>query len=159
MKIFKKTVDERQEQELHKIEHFGFWIMYWCLLAAIVLQSFIMNVPFNQFAAEWVVFMIGSGVIIVGCVRKGLWDYHSKPSLKNYLLTSVIGTVGISIVFGISKYVQYESLREHFIDRLLPMTIIFAAPIFILMFIGCAVTGKMVLNKQKKMEEEYSDKE
>lgn len=158
MKKIKKLVDERQEQELHEIEHYGFWIMYWGLFATIIAQSFVMNIPFKQFAGEWLVFMIGSVVIIVGCVKKGLWDYYSKPSWKNYFLTSVIGTLGISIIFGISKYVQYESLRSHLLDRLLPIVLIFATPIFIMIFICCAVLGKMVLNKQKKMENEFSDK-
>lgn len=40
----KKIVDERQEAELQKIEHYGFWVMFWALFAAIMYQiTFVEN--------------------------------------------------------------------------------------------------------------------
>ncbi len=41
MKKRKNNLDERQEQRLLQIESSGFWLAFWGLLAAIVIQLFV----------------------------------------------------------------------------------------------------------------------
>lgn len=50
MKRIKKIIDEREELELLRIEHICFWLLFWGLFLSIMVQSFLMNAPFVQFA-------------------------------------------------------------------------------------------------------------
>ena len=68
----KSNLDEMQEQELLKIEHYGCWMAYWGLLAAMVIQM-VMRVPGAQMLGEWIIFVIMSLYICIACMRKGIW--------------------------------------------------------------------------------------
>ena len=57
LKWFEKKVDERQEMDLLKVEHFGFWMMYWMLLAALIIQGIFMEDGVKRAAGEWIIFM------------------------------------------------------------------------------------------------------
>ncbi|MBO5057166.1 MAG: hypothetical protein J6C64_12540 [Lachnospiraceae bacterium] len=103
VKWFKKRVDERQEMDLLKVEHFGFWFMYWMLFAALIIQGLFMEDGVKRAAGEWIVFMSTSVVVLIGCVRKGVWSFHTRkvPGIKAYLLYSLIASVLAGVPFGI----------------------------------------------------------
>ena len=48
-----------QEQTLTKIEARGFWLMWWSLIAILVIQA-MMHAASEQMLGEWVVFMLVS---------------------------------------------------------------------------------------------------
>ncbi len=154
---FKKVVDERQELELLKIEHFGFWFLFCMLLTSIIVQSTFMNAPFKQYAAEFFIFMAGCIVFLIGCIKRGQWDYYTKPTMKTYLITSLIGSFGFSMVMGIAKYNSYEILRNNILTMLLPLIMIMMFFMFILIFVTCLIIGKLVIRKQQQLEKEFSD--
>ncbi|MBO5487081.1 MAG: hypothetical protein J5988_09195, partial [Eubacterium sp.] len=54
-------------------------------------------------AGEWIVFMSTSVVVLIGCVRKGVWSFHTRkvPGIKAYLLYSLIASVLAGVPFGI----------------------------------------------------------
>ena len=52
-------LDEMQNQKLMKLEEYGFWIMFWTLLASIVVQL-ILGCSLKEVLGEIVVFLIGS---------------------------------------------------------------------------------------------------
>lgn len=155
MKKIKKVVDERQELELLKIEHVGFWIMFWGLCISIIVQAMFMESSFREFGAEFIIFMISCIIFLIGCIKKGQWDYYTKPCMKTYLMTSIIGTASFSIIFAISNYIKYKT-RVLF---LIEITLIFAAFIFALLFITMVITGKLTINQRKKLEQEFNDEE
>jgi len=113
MKKMKKVVDERQELELYKIEHLCFWIVFWLLLGSIIVQSMFLNAPFSQWGFEWTIFMISCGGVIVGCYKKGQWDFYSKPTTKNYLIYSLIGAGAFAIIYAITLYMNHAYLKGH----------------------------------------------
>lgn len=49
-----------------KVEHIGFWLMYYMLLAAILVQSFFFEDGFRLAAAEWIIFMLTSIICVIG---------------------------------------------------------------------------------------------
>jgi len=152
----KKIVDERQELEMLKIEHVCFWIVFWGLCISIIVQSLFMEAPFKQFAAEWIVFMVACVGVLIGFVKKGQWDYYTKPTMKTYLLTSLIGSLAFSIIFAIAKYKYFN---EYILTVLVPLTMVIAIFLFILIFAVSFFIGKMVISKQDKLEKEFSDEE
>lgn len=83
-----KLIDERQEVELLKIEHIGFWFMYYALLSLILVQEMFFLVPLEDMIPEYILFGIGTVTVSIGSARKGIWTRRSKPDMKNYLLSS-----------------------------------------------------------------------
>lgn len=53
----KQIIDERQEHDMYVIEHYGFWMAFWGLLAMILIQL-ILGKPSESFIYEWLLFMI-----------------------------------------------------------------------------------------------------
>lgn len=95
--IFSKRnmLDEMQEQKLCKLESRGFWILWWGLLAAILVQK-LSGAPVSQIVGEWILFMIACLYGLVGCLRNGIWDRHIKPTLGANILGALIAA---AIVF------------------------------------------------------------
>ena len=156
MKKFKKVVDERQELELYKIEHVCFWILFWLLLGSIIVQSMILNAPFSQWGFEWSIFMVGCIGVIVGCYKKGQWDFYSKPTTKNYLIYSLIGSAAFAIIYAITMYIN----NPYFKDNLLALgalTAFIFVLLFTLIFAALFITGTLVKKRQKKLEDEFTD--
>lgn len=86
--IFKSSkLDEMQEIQMLKIEHYGLWLAFWGLLVITVVQA-AMRVPFQQYAAEGFL-LCGLAVFeLVASLRYGLWDRTGKPSLGINLLAA-----------------------------------------------------------------------
>lgn len=153
MKLFKKIVDERQEFELLQIEHICFWIVFWGLCMSIVVQLSFMGAPFKQVAAEFLILMAGSIGVLVGCVKKGQWDFYTIPNTKTYFLTGVIGAIAFCLIFVIAEYARSEyNLNELFVTTIIQFVIMFVA-----IFISTAVVGKLVQKKREKLDKEYGD--
>lgn len=59
----KNQLDEMQEQTMRKIESHGFWLLWYSLLAAWIVQTVFGAA--DKAAGEWVVFMIGCIYMVV----------------------------------------------------------------------------------------------
>ncbi|MEN6391217.1 MAG: DUF6773 family protein [Syntrophomonas sp.] len=158
MKLFKKVVDERQELELLKIEHYGFWILFWGLCISTIVQVIVMDAPFKQVAAEFSILMVGSIGILVGCVMKGQWDYYTMPNTKTYILTGGIGATIFCLIFAIAKYAKSEYYHNN-VNELFVTTMVNFALLFASIFITTAIVGKLVEKKREKLAREYGDKD
>lgn len=75
----KNILDERQEQTLRKLESRGFWLLWWGLLAIILLQG-AMGKSVVELTAEWLLFLAVCLYMLVECIRNGIWDRHIKPN-------------------------------------------------------------------------------
>jgi uncharacterized membrane protein len=155
MKKIKKVVDERQELEILKVEHLGFWIMFWLLFISIIVKT-TMGMPFKQFGVEFGVFMIGCIFTIIASLRKGAWDAYTKPCIKTYLLYSIAGTIIVGILFGVTRYLTMDYFRNN-IQHLIIATCIFSLSIFVLVFIALYLTGQYAIKRQKQLEKKYKD--
>ena len=160
-KLFEKQVDERQEMELMKVERTGFWVMYFMLFVYIVVEGILKLNIINPSLGIWVIFMVGSLIIIIGCGRKGLWDYQSRkvPGVKAWLAYSLIAGFG-TMILGL-----IHGLRLPDSD---PITVVacmigFGVPTFVLTFIVFAILGSITKKREEKLEamsyEEDDDEE
>ncbi len=159
-KKVKKQADERQTSELLRIEHATYWITFFALLVSIVVQS-ILQVPFTQMAAEWIVFMISCLVLCIGCISKGVWSFRTNkvPGVKSYFLYSIIGLL-IGLAFGITTVAQFG------INEISVIATILAVDGIVLYF-GCffvfLIVGKIAKHRERKLEEkaiaEFDDDE
>ncbi|WKY45282.1 hypothetical protein Q5O14_04050 [Eubacteriaceae bacterium ES2] len=156
MKRFKKVIDERQEMELYKIEHFAFWVVYWLLLGSIIIQATFLGAPFIEWAFEWFIFMIASVGTLIGCFKKGQWDYYTKPTFKTYLFYSLAGSGIFTIIYTIASYFHNDYLRTNFLALFLIALILFAF-LFIVIFLLLASFGLLTKKRQAKLAQEFDE--
>ena len=100
MKLYLKTksvLDEREMQELYRIEHRGLWAMYTLLCAAVVVQL-LFGADFKQMAGEVAVIFIVSIGMIIAYARRGIWDAGSRPSTKGNALYAALSALGVAVV-------------------------------------------------------------
>lgn len=152
----KKIVDERQERELLKVEHYGFWIMFWALFASIIFQIIFFDNGTSLVGGEMVVLLISAVAIIIGCCIKGVWCYTSEPTIKNYLIYDVLFTILYGIIFGVERYMHSNYFRNNI--KMFVLTIgIFSAFMFVFIFVLLFISGEIVKKRRKKLEDQFND--
>lgn len=148
-KMFEKKVDERQEMDLLRMEHCGFWLMYWLLLAEIIIQGVILDGG-DKIFGEGLVFMVVCVYIVVECIRKGVWSYQTKkiPGVKYYLIYSLAaaGACGmLGALFGIKK-------NPGNLSAILSRAVVSAFNAYIITFIVLLIAGEITKKRVKKLE-------
>ena len=93
----KRVLDERELMDMYRVEHGGFWAMLVLLSAAVVVQLFL-GAPLLQMAGELAVILVVSVGMIIAYARKGLWDDHSRPSVKGNAATSAACGAGVALI-------------------------------------------------------------
>ena len=95
--------DERIVFERRKIQSDAYQILIYCLLISIVIQQFILNAPFSQFAVEFFC-LIGMGIYMtIRHLTIGIDIFNStrnsnKKILINGLTSGVISVVPLAIL-------------------------------------------------------------
>lgn len=98
----KQVLDEREMQEMYRIEHSGFWLMYGLLCASVLVQL-LGGAPMRQMAGELAVLIVTSVVMVIANVRHGIWDTNSRPSLRgNALYAAGSGLCVAVLLFVVS---------------------------------------------------------
>ena len=104
MKLYLKTknvLDEREMQEVYRIEHRGMWGMYTLLCAAVVLQM-LFGAGFAQVAGEAAVIAVVSVGMIVAYARRGIWDADARPSTRGNALYAAL--CALAVLFGAAAF-------------------------------------------------------
>ena len=107
----KKTVlDERELMEMYRIEHFGLWLMYGLLCAAILVQL-LLGAQMAQLAGEIAVVIITSVAMIFANARHGIWDQSSRPSMRgNAAYSAVSGVLVAAVLAAVGRGVRFALL-------------------------------------------------
>lgn len=149
-KMFAKKVDERQEMDLLRIEHSGFWLMYFLLFIEIIIQGMILG-EHDKIVGEGIVFVVVSVFLLIGCARKGVWTYQSQkvPGVKSYLWYSLVAGVLAGII-GVFNGLKWTGN----VPALMANMIVMAAGTFVLTFIVFLIVGGITKKREKKLEME-----
>lgn len=106
----KNKLDERQEQQLLQIEHNGFWLAFWGLAIAYIVQVFIYGAEQQEvFTGEFVIFLCIALYMVVSCIRYGIWDRKIAPSPKTNLFCSGIAGIISAIFYFVDSYHDYHA--------------------------------------------------
>ena len=144
----KSNLDEMQEQALLKIEHYGCWLAFWGLLAAMVIQA-LLGVAFSSLLGEWIIFMVLCAYIVVSCLRHGIWDRNLKPNLKTNLLVSIVPGLAVG-VFGMLLFRANETeLLDYLLIGAIPAIIT-----FVLCFGVLTVCTALYKKRRQKLDQE-----
>lgn len=149
MKKTKSNLDEMQEQKLLKIEHNGYWLGFWGLLAAILIQSALDPGNIRAMVGEFVVFTLMGAYMVLDCMRNGIWDRKLKPNWQTNLKLSLLA----GVLFGVYQAVRVY-LRLHLLLGAAVTLVISAALIFVLCFGGLQIASALTKRRKQHLEDE-----
>ena len=148
----KNHLDEMQDQKLLKIEEYGFWVMFWALVCAIVIQL-IIGGSIKEVLGEIIVLLISSVYISVTTLKNGLWTRTSIPTRKGNALASIIPAVVICAIH-IFKMIQN--------NRMETKQLLITAAIAAAVYAGCFVileASRIAYNKRRAALDDIDEKE
>ncbi len=144
----KNNLDERQEQTLLMIESNGFWIGFWGLFIAMLVELFFYGFDVKALAGEWIVFMIMAVVLVIRCMKNGIWDRKLRPTPKTNLIVSLIAGGVMGVFNGVMSYRSY-----HKPGGACAVGIVFFIIISVLLMAMLSIMGKAYQSRVKKLEE------
>lgn len=156
-KLFKKEIDERQQADLNRVTSYGYWMAFYLLIAAVLVEGVILSRPFREWAVEWAVFMILAIYEVIACIRIGVWtETRQKPGKKDYVRYSLIGSVLFSAVFTLGYYFRLKPENRTF-EAIASMFAYWFILLTVLFLIAYFIAGGIFNRRRRKMEEELDN--
>lgn len=149
MKKTESNLDEMQEQKMLKIEHNGYWLGFWGLLAAILIQSALYPGDQRAMIGEFVVFFLMSFYMLFACIRNGIWDRKLKPNWQTNLKVSLLAGILFGAYQGVRVY-----LRLHLLLGAVVTSVISAVMLFVLCFGGLQIASALTKRRKQHLEDE-----
>ena len=130
MKQTKKHLDEMQDQKLLRIEEIGFWLVFWVLFAAIIVQ-FLLGTSLKEIAGEAVALFVASTYIAARSLKNGLWTRSYAPNFRTNALASVIPAFLLGMIKTVKLFAA-NSLFDALPQLLLHSLVVYAVCLGIL---------------------------
>lgn len=149
--------DERITAQRHKIQSDACGILLIVLLMSILVQEYVFDAPFSQYAAEFACFFGASMYIVIRNIVSGNDLYGTKNSGKKLLVVnSLVTGITVTVIVGISNYIRYS---EKFTGGLLfaALAITFACGTFTA-FLGLSLVHILNKRRQKKYQKNWTKK-
>ena len=105
------TRDEMQDQKMLKMEEYGYWILFWGLALAVVVQL-LLGGSIRQVAGELIVLLAGSAYVLATSLKNGLWTRSAVPTRKRNAVTSIIPAAVIGIL-NVIKLIQKKDVSTN----------------------------------------------
>ena len=152
MKLFKKIVDEREERDMIRTERGAFWAIV-TALGAVMLIQLALGFELRAIAGEMISLYVGAIWVIAGNIRRGTWDYFTRPGIVAYfgysagcgVAFAIISVLVVRFRFGFSATICV-------ILSLVTFTLVFA-----ICFLGLFIFGTLTKWQQKRMRDKYGD--
>jgi hypothetical protein len=151
MKLFRKVVDEREELEMMRVERTSYYVTFAALLIAIIVQNVLYDFELMPIAGEFIALIAGAVWMCIGFVRRGIWDYHTKPGMKTYLVYSLLGALVFGSLMPLMRYLADGMTLQ----LVLPIFAINFVSIFALIFVTMLIYGESVKRRRKKLDEKF----
>lgn len=148
----KSNLDERQEQELLRIERNGFWLAFWLLVAAMLVQMVLTKDTTATFG-ETLILLIISMYISISCLKAGIWDRRLKANSSTNVIASLIAGAAMGIVMFLRVFRNFPGKPIGSIAAGV-FTAIF---VFALCFIALTISMRAYKKKTEALEEEPED--
>ena len=151
----KKKLDERELMEMYKVEHYGFWFVFWALCISIFVQFIFLERPFAQISSEFIIFMLMAVLSLIGYLKGGHYDYYTEPGWKSYLLYSGIAAVVFTIIQAVLYYTKHYFQKS--LGAGLMGLLIFGVCIFGLCYAVLAIMGEFIKKRRAKLAKKYEE--
>lgn len=137
----KRITDERQDHEIHKIEHVALWLLFLLLVISVPVQLLLFHDPM-MLLGEVVALIVVSLFVGISFLQRGLWGMYTTPTWRTHLLSGLL-----SAVIGTGVIAVFAWGNEHII---LYLSISFAG-LFLVAFLLSFVSGVFVKRREKKL--------
>lgn len=154
MKMKQNILDEMQERKLTKIEGTGFWLVFWGLLTAIIIQVLI-HPDLKQIAGELAIFFAMSIYLVILCLKNGLWSKTPAPTTMGNLISSVLAALALGAVMVLRSLISNKGFSSGFAGTLL----LFAAVVFGGCFATLEVMRAVYQRRRRRLDGEAGDEE
>lgn len=153
--------DERVAAQRRKINSEAYGILMIVLLASILVQQYLLNAPFEQYAVEFICFFGMSLYMIIRYMMLGLNIYGEGKRAKVIpFVNSIVTGIAVTAINGVLNYTQYaEHYREDgigFFIAVLAVTFISAT---LLTFVVLSFLHYLNKKKQAKIQKQLDEKE
>jgi hypothetical protein len=150
--IRQNSQDERVSALRRKINSEACGIIMIVLLASILVQQFLLNTPFEQYAVETLCFFGMSIYMIVRYMTLGLDIFDSEKHAKTIpFVNSIVAGIVVTAINGVCNYAQYgERYQETgmgYFFAVLAITFISTA-----LFTFAVLSLMKVLNKKRQAQ-------
>ncbi len=145
----KDTMDEMQERNLLKIEEQGFWLLFWLLFAAVIIQVLIMP-DLRTIIGEASVLLTAGTYISVSALKRGLWGRGLVPKRKTNAVASLIPALLLGFVYCVRKFIVAEQ------DLTLP-SVISVSIRMIVIYAACFIVLEIVRAIYQKKRDKLDD--
>lgn len=155
-----KIQDERILIQKRKIGSDAFQILFYGLLLSVLVQQYMFNAPFSQYAVEVILFIAISVYIIVRNIMVGndLFE-SSKYSQKLVVLNSLVTGLVVAIINTTLNYMKLgEWFKRDIINTLLVAAVTFLSS-SIITFIAFETLYIVNKKKQEKIESMLNDED
>ena len=141
------NLDEMQDQKMLKMEESGYWILFWGLALAVVVQL-LLGGTIRQVAGELVVLLVGSVYVAAVSLKNGLWTRNATPTRKRNAVTSLIPAAAICVL-NVIKLIQKQNINTN--DIL--VTVGFTVGAYIACFVILEVFRALYEKRRSKLDE------
>ena len=151
----KNMLDEMQDNQLLKIEEFGFWLVFWVLFAAVLLQA-LLGTTLKELMGEIAALLAASVYIVFSSLKNGLWTRKVTPTLK----TNVIASLIPSFIFGAVNAVRaFVILKKPIEFRSTIQIVAMCVGVYILCFALLEVFRLIYKKRRGKLDDIEDEKE
>ncbi len=109
MKMRKTNLDEQQERKLLEIESRGFWLAFWGILFALIVETVAIK-DSRAIIGEWILFMGLALYLAISCMRAGIWDRRADMSRRTCLLFSLAAGICAGLFLFAFTFARYQRL-------------------------------------------------
>ena len=140
-------LDEMRDQKMLKMEEYGFWILFWGLALAVVVQL-LLGGTLRQVAGELIVLAIGGVYVLATSQKNGLWTRSAEPTRKSNAVASII-PAAVICVLNVIKLIQKKEISTN--DILLGIG--FTAAAYVLCFIVLEILRTAYEKRRQKLDD------
>lgn len=153
--------DERVSAQRRKINSEAYGILMIVLLVSIIVQQFLLNASFEQYAAEFLCFFGMSIYMIVRYMTLGLNIYGEGNRAKSIsLVNSIVTGITVTAINGVLNYTRYS---EHYKENGISLFIAVLAVTFIsatlIVFVLMSCLNYLNEKKQEKIQKQLDEDE
>ena len=156
MKKLKSRLDERQKLELYSVYKWGYWVLFWGILAQIVVGAATGGQVAFGFLSSYLILLAGAVVTMVGSIRRGIWSEYFKPTVKNNLISSFCAGLFVFLLVGALPMLGPVDTGDPAAFDLLTGAIIGAITFTLGLALNCLLLH-ITKKRAAKLESEYGD--
>lgn len=135
------------------MESKGFWLAFFGLFAAILVQIFLYGSEFaDHTTGEFIVFLVMAIYLIGGCLKNGIWDRHLQATPAVNIGCSFLAAALAGLFNAIMSYRNYHS-----VGGAVAVFIVYFFMVGIILSVTLCVCTAFYQRRRKQLEEENED--